>query len=106
MSRAKNILEEIAGGIFSSPVRDHRFTKYLQCQSCGSIHTLSSGILAPNSIRDPQINFSEKRKSHRCPACGGELLEVHKSLASVLQNQGFYGKNPFPGGAFHGGSFY
>lgn len=110
MSRAREILEEVGamtGATLSSPVRNHKHTKYLKCQSCGAIHTMPSGVLAPNSVREPQVQFAGEnhRQNYRCPKCGGPLIEVHKSSAAVMGGQSGWAGG-VPGGALQGGAFH
>lgn len=112
MSRAQGILEQVQGAIggatFNSPTRNHKHTKYLKCQSCGAIHTMPSGVLAPDGLRGPKVDFQGENggQRHWCPKCGGPLVEVDKTSASVLSGSGIHGVGQTPGGGLHGGAFH
>ena len=107
MTRAQEILEELTGATLNTSTRNHKFTKYLQCQSCGRIFSNPTGILAPDGLQGPKVDFQgENDRRRQCPKCGGPLVEVHKSSASVMGGQGGTWAGAVPGGALHGGAFH
>jgi len=101
MSRASKILETVTGSQLSLP------GTFLKCQSCGTIYTNPTGILAPDGLRGPKIDFRGESRGakFKCPECGGPLKEVHKSSAAVMGGQSGWAGS-VPGGALSGGAFH